>query len=223
MKHLKIFEEFKAGSLYIMGKDVTETEVDGIPVKIVNRKDVSGLKSIYNIITLSKGTALLSLQCFSNLEDAKNHISNIIKKYQNPSDGGEPIQVESFVIEQTILDLVVDTTQESEFETPPKWVKNPKSWAMDKIVSLLTPESNIHKLATTFVDSRIFSFKDLKTLESSIRAIYQSSKDGKEVDVKDHTRRFGLSTKKGVHQWKGDKDKIDLAKKFENLLGYFQD
>ena len=50
MKHLKIFEEFIVGNLYVMDKDVTQIEIDGFPVKIVNREDVSGLKSIYNII-----------------------------------------------------------------------------------------------------------------------------------------------------------------------------
>lgn len=222
MKYLKIFEEFKVGILYtakVEDSNTTQIEIDGYPVKIINREDSPGCQSVYvPILVLKTGTTTLENLCFSELDEVKNHISSMIKRYESSN-----LEIDSFIVKKMILDLVVDTTQESEFETPPKWVKNPKSWAMDKIVSLLTPESNIHKLATTFVDSGIFSFKDLKTLESSIKAIYQSSKDGKEVDVKDHTRRFGLSAKKGVHQWKGDKDKIDLAKKFENLLGYFQD
>ncbi len=222
MKYLKIFEEFKVGILYTAKAEDSNTsqiEIDGYPVKIINKEDKPGCQSVYvPILVLKSGTTTLEDLCFTELDEVKNHISSMIKRYESSN-----LNIDSFIVKKMILDLVVDTTQESEFETPPKWVKNPKSWAMDKIVSLLTPESNIHKLATTFVDSGIFSFKDLKTLESSIRAIYQSSKDGKEVDVKDHTRRFGLSAKKGVHQWKGDKDKIDLAKKFENLLGYFQD
>ncbi len=222
MKYLKIFEEFKVGTLYtakVEDSNTSQIEIDRYPVKIINKEDSPGCQSVYvPILVLKSGTTTLEDLCFTELDEVKNHISSMIKRYESSN-----LNIDSFIVKKMILDLVVDTTQESEFETPPKWVKNPKSWAMDKIVSLLTPESNIHKLATTFVDSGIFSFKDLKTLESSIRAIYQSSKDGKEVDVKDHTRRFGLSAKKGVHQWKGDKDKIDLAKKFENLLGYFQD
>jgi hypothetical protein len=210
MKHLKLFEA------YI--KDVIKSfDIDGYKVNVSDCTDVPGHKAIYTVEEyLPNGLGSYPV-CFSDVELAKDYIKGLIERNEVNDE------VKGFLIRKMMLDLVVDTTQEPKFETPPKWVKNPKSWAMDKIVSLLTPESNIHKLATTFVDSGIFSFKDLKTLESSIRAIYQSSKDGKEVDVKDHTRRFGLSAKKGVHQWKGDKDKIDLAKKFENLLGYFQD
>lgn len=221
MKHLKIFEEFKAGNLYVMDEDITQIEVDGFPVKIVNREDVSGLKSIYNIITVSKGVAQLGIRCFSKLDDAKNHISRLINIYQNPPNGDEPVEVGSFIITKTILDLV-DVKSEEDGETPPKWVKNPKSWAMDKIVSLLTPESNINQIATTYVESGVFSFKELNKLKSNIKAIYQSSKDKKEADVTDHCRRFGIKSNIGAHQWKGNKDKIDLAIKFENLLRYFQ-
>ena len=146
MKNLKLFEEFKVGNLYVMDTDVTQIEIDGFPVKIVNRKDVSGLKSIYNIIIVSKG-AQLSSQCFSELDDAKNHISHLINLYQNQTDG-EPLirkDRDSFIIKKAILDLV-DVKSEEDGEKPPKWVKNPKSWAMDKIVSLLTPE-NINQIA----------------------------------------------------------------------------
>lgn len=111
-------------------------------------------------------------------------------------------------------------------ETPPKWVKNPKSWAIDKMVTLLTPESKIHQLATLYVDLGAFSLKELDTVKSMIKSIYQSCKNKKELDVKDHVRIFGK--KIGFHHWydenaklKGDKDKIDLAKKFDNLLKYF--
>ena len=129
---------------------------------------------------------------------------------------------------------VTNNIDDPGFETPPKWVKNPKSWAMDKIVQLLTPESNIHQIATTFVESGIFSFKDLKDFESSIKDIYQSCKDKKELDVKDHVRVFNqkgkrlslwdtLDTNKlGKHISK-NKDKYNLIHRFENLLGYFQD
>lgn len=124
---------------------------------------------------------------------------------------------------------VTNNIDDPTLETPPKWVKNPKSWAMDKIVSLLTPESNIHLMASTYVESGIFDFKDLKTLESSIRAIYQSSKDKKENDVKDHVRRYqlGLWQKMDYNKLKQyiskNKDKTDLIYKFENLLKYFHD
>ena len=171
------------------------------------------------ILVLKTGTISLEELCFSELDEVKNHISSMIKRYERIKN----LEIDSFIVKKMILDLVVDTTQESEFETPPKWVKNPKSWAMDKIVSLLTPESTIHQLATLYVDMGIYNFKELDNVKSKIKAIYQSSKNKKELDVKDHIRFFGKSAKIGVHKWKGDKDKIDLAKKFENLLGYFQD
>jgi len=124
--------------------------------------------------------------------------------------------------------------ESTEFETPPKWVKNPRVWAMDKIVALLTPESNIHQIATTFVEGGVFSFKDLKDFESSIKNIYQSCKDKKELDVKDHVRVFHQKGKRlslwdtldtnnlGKHISK-NKDKYDLIHKFENLLKYFHE
>lgn len=123
MKHLRLFEEFNVGNLYVFDKDVTQIEIDGFPVKIVNREDVSGLKSIYNIIIVSKGAQLDSL-CFSELDDAKNHISHLINLYQNPTDGGPLIlkDRDSFIIKKTILDLV-DVKSEEE------------GGAMDKIVS----------------------------------------------------------------------------------------
>ena len=111
---------------------------------------------------------------------------------------------------------------EEDGETPPKWVKNPKSWAMDKIVSLLTPE-NINQISNCYISSGVFDFKELDNLKSNMKAIYQSSKDKKELDVTDHIRRFGIKSIKGVHYLKGDKDKIDLSRKFENLLRYFQE
>ena len=221
MKYLKIFEEFKVGTLYtgrVEDSNTTQIEIDGYTVKIINTEDSPGCQSVYvPILVLKKGITTLESLCFSELDEVKNHISSMIKRYESSN-----LDIDSFIVKKMILDLVVDTTQESEFETPPKWVKNPKSWAMDKIVSLLTPESNINQIATTYVDMGIYSFKDLDNVKSNIKAIYQSSKDKKELDVKDHIRFFGKSAKKGVHQWKGDKDKIDLAKKFENLLRYFQ-
>jgi len=117
-----------------------------------------------------------------------------------------------------IKDLV-DVKSEEDGEKPPKWVKNPKSWAMDKIVSLLTPE-NINQIANCYISSGVFNFKELDNLKSNMKAIYQSSKNKKESDVTDHIRRFGIKSIKGVHYLKGDKNKI--AEKFENLLRYFQ-
>ncbi len=105
MKNLKLFEEFQAGRLYVSGSTESDIEVDGIPVKIVNTKDVTDLKSIYNIISISSGVTHLDIRCFSELDDAKNHISHMIKGYQNPSDGGDPIEVDSFIIKKAILDL----------------------------------------------------------------------------------------------------------------------
>ena len=208
MKHLKLFEA------YI--KDVVKSfDIDGYKIDFVDCTDAPGHKAIYSVQEYTESGLTLYPVCFSDVELAKDYISGVIKD-------GENIENQGFLIKKMMLDLV-SPVESTEFETPPKWVKNPKSWAMDKIVSLLTPESTIHQLATLYVDMGINNFKELDNVKSNIKAIYQSSKDKKEVDVKDHIRRFGLSGKRGVHKWKGDKDKIDLAKKFENLLGYFQD
>lgn len=115
------------------------------------------------------------------------------------------------------LKLFENYIDEEDGETPPKWVKNPKSWAMDKIVELLTPE-NINQIVNTYINSGIFNSKE-SDIKSNIKAIYQSSKDKRELDVTDHIRLLGIKSIKGVHYLKGDKNKI--AKKFENLLRYF--
>lgn len=210
MKYLKLFEA------YI--KDVVKSfDIDGYKIDFVDCTDVPGHKAIYSVQEYSESGLILYPVCFSDVELAKDYIKEMIERNEVNDE------VKGFLIKKMMLDLVVDTTQEPKFETPPKWVKNPKSWAMDKIVSLLTPESTIHQLATLYVDMGIDNFKELDNVKSNIKAIYQSSKNKKELDVKDHIRFFGKSAKIGVHKWKGDKDKIDLAKKFENLLGYFQD
>jgi hypothetical protein len=49
MKHLKIFEEFKVGTLYTAKVDdsnTTQIEIDGYPVKIINREDSPGCQSL---------------------------------------------------------------------------------------------------------------------------------------------------------------------------------
>jgi len=217
MKHLKIFEEFKVGTLYTdKGEDSNtgQIEIDGYPVKIINAEGGHGCKFVYSsILVLKSGVTTLENLCFSELDEVKNHISRMIKGYEK-----EDLDIDSFIVKKMILDLV-DVKSEEDGEKPPKWVKNPKSWAMDKIVSLLTPE-NINQIANCYISSGIFDFKELDNLKSNMKAIYQSSKNKKELDVTDHIRRFGIKSIKGVHYLKGDKNKI--AEKFENLLRYFQ-
>lgn len=108
-------------------------------------------------------------------------------------------------------------------ETPPKWVKNPRNWAMDKIVELLTPETNITLIANIYVESDIFKFTDIKNLESDIKSIYQSCKAKRELDVMDHVKRFANNWYRKTN--KNDlidiKEKYTLVYKFENLLNYF--
>jgi hypothetical protein len=217
MKHLKIFEEFKVGTLYTDKDEDSNTgqiEIDGYPVKIINAEGGHGCKFVYSsILVLKNGITTLENLCFSELDEVKNHISRMIKRYEKSN-----IDIDSFIVKKMILDLV-DVKSEEDGEKPPKWVKNPKSWAMDKIVSLLTPE-NINQIANCYISSGIFDFKELDNLKSNMKAIYQSSKNKKESDVTDHIRRFGIKSIKGVHYLKGDKNKI--AEKFENLLRYFQ-
>lgn len=207
MKHLKLFEAY-------IKNPVKTIDIDGYKINITDCTDVPGHKAIYTVEERSaNGTGAYPV-CFSDIELAKNYIKGMIERNEVNTD-----EVQSFLIRKMILDLV-DVESEEEGETPPKWVKNPKSWAMDKIVELLTPE-NINQIANCYISSGVFDFKELNNLKSNMKAIYQSSKDKKELDVTDHVRRFGIKSIKGVHYLKGDKNKI--AKKFENLLRYFQE
>ena len=57
MKHLKIFEEFKVGTLYTAkdeDSNTTQIEIDGYPVKIINTEDSPGCKSVYSSILVLK-------------------------------------------------------------------------------------------------------------------------------------------------------------------------
>jgi hypothetical protein len=205
MKHLKLFEA------YI--KDVVKSfDIDGYKINVTGCTDVPGHKAIYTVEEyLTNGTGSYPV-CFSDVELAKDYIKGMIERNEVNDE------VKGFLIRKMMLDLV-DVKSEEDGEKPPKWVKNPKSWAMDKIVSLLTPE-NINQIANCYISSGIFDFKELDNLKSNMKAIYQSSKNKKESDVTDHIRRFGIKSIKGVHYLKGDKNKI--AEKFENLLRYFQ-
>ncbi len=204
MKHLKLFEAY-------IKNPVKTIDIDGYKINITDCTDVPGHKAIYTVEERSaNGTGAYPV-CFSDIELAKNYIKGMIERNEINTD-----EVQSFLIRKMILDLV-DVESEEDGETPPKWVKNPKSWAMDKIVELLTPE-NINQIVNTYINSGIFNSKE-SDIKSNIKAIYQSSKDKRELDVTDHIRLLGIKSIKGVHYLKGDKNKI--AKKFENLLRYF--
>jgi len=204
MKHLKLFEAY-------IKNPVKTIDIDGYKINITDCTDVPGHKAIYTVEERSaNGTGAYPV-CFSDIELAKNYIKGMIERNEVNTD-----EVQSFLIRKMILDLV-DVESEEDGETPPKWVKNPKSWAMDKIVELLTPE-NINQIVNTYINSGIFNSKE-SDIKSNIKAIYQSSKDKRELDVTDHIRLLGIKSIKGVHYLKGDKNKI--AKKFENLLRYF--
>jgi hypothetical protein len=204
MKHLKLFEAY-------IKNPVKTIDIDGYKINITDCTDVPGHKAIYTVEERSaNGTGAYPV-CFSDIELAKNYIKGMIERNEVNTD-----EVQSFLIRKMMLDLV-DVESEEDGETPPKWVKNPKSWAMDKIVELLTPE-NINQIVNTYINSGIFNSKE-SDIKSNIKAIYQSSKDKRELDVTDHIRLLGIKSIKGVHYLKGDKNKI--AKKFENLLRYF--
>jgi len=212
MKHLKLFEAY-------IKNPVKTIDIDGYKINITDCTDVPGHKAIYTVEERSANDTGSYPVCFSDIELAKNYIKGMIERNEVNKD-----EVQSFLIRKMMLDLVdvksiksEEEKSEEDGETPPKWVKNPKSWAMDKIVELLTPE-NINQIVNTYINSGIFKSKE-SDIKSNIKAIYQSSKDKRELDVTDHIRRLGIKSIKGVHYLKGDKNKI--AEKFENLLRYF--
>lgn len=110
MKYLKIFEEFKVGTLYtakVEDSNTSQIEIDGYPVKIINKEDKPGCQSVYvPILVLKSGTTTLEDLCFTELDEVKNHISSMIKRYENSN-----LNIDSFIVKKMILDLVVDTTK----------------------------------------------------------------------------------------------------------------
>ena len=78
MKHLKIFEEFKVGTLYTAkdeDSNTTQIEIDGYPVKIINREDIPGCQSVYvPILVLKKGITDLDDLCFSELDEEIDYL-----------------------------------------------------------------------------------------------------------------------------------------------------
>lgn len=103
MKRLKIFEEFKVGSFYTSSKEdsMSQTEeVSGYSVKIIDRK--GGGSSVYTVtLVLAIGGVMLLDLCFSDLQEAKNYISEVVKEFED-SD----LKIGSFVIKRLGLDLV---------------------------------------------------------------------------------------------------------------------
>ena len=112
MKHLKIFEEFKVGTLYTAkdeDSNTTQIEIDGYPVKIINREDIPGCKSVYvPILVLKKGITGLEDLCFSELDEVKNHISSMIKGYERLN-----IDIDSFIVKKMILDLIAPNNKKT--------------------------------------------------------------------------------------------------------------
>ena len=113
MKHLKIFEEFKVGTLYTAKSEdsnTTQIEIDGYPVKIINREDIPGCQSVYvPILVLKKGITDLDDLCFSELDEVKNHISNMIKRYLLPPK----VDIDSFIVKKLILDLIAPNNKKT--------------------------------------------------------------------------------------------------------------
>ena len=113
MKRLKIFEEFKVGGFYTSSKEdsMSQTEeVSGYIVKIIDRK--GGGSSVYTVtLVLASGSVMLLDLCFSELEEAKNYISDVVKEFED-SD----LKIGSFVIKRLGLDLVspVESTKLSD-------------------------------------------------------------------------------------------------------------
>jgi len=218
MKYLKIFETFELGTAFTEEENSDKIDVEGIEVILINLPNwIKSSDVLLYTVEMSKAGALTMYPiCFDNLNNAKNYIKSFVDSDENYKDS-------KFVIRTLSLSKGnVSNNINTQLDTPPKWVKNPRVWAMDKIVELFTPESNIYKVATTYVESKIFDFKDLKKLESNIRAIYQSCKDKKELDVKDHVRRFKSELAKTKNKdLVNNKDKYTQVYKFENLLTYF--
>jgi len=107
MKHLKIFEEFKVGTLYTGTDEDSNTgqiEIDGYPVKIINAEGGHGCKFVYSsILVLKNGITTLENLCFSELDEVKNHISRMIKRYEKSN-----IDIDSFIVKKMILDMILD-------------------------------------------------------------------------------------------------------------------
>jgi hypothetical protein len=103
MKRLKIFEEFKVGSFYTSSKDdsMSQTqEVSGYSVKIIDKKEAGS--SVYTVtLVLASGSVMLLDLCFSELKEAKNYISDVVKEFEDSN-----LKIGSFVIKRLSLDLV---------------------------------------------------------------------------------------------------------------------
>lgn len=101
MRRLKIFEEFKVGTLYTGSDEDSRTarsEVSGHPVDIIDRDDSGIGRPVWAVfMTGAKATSIEDI-CFLDLEDAKSHVASMSKRYE---DSG--VEVSSFLIKKLIL------------------------------------------------------------------------------------------------------------------------
>ncbi len=105
MKHLRIFEEFKYGTVYTSKEEDANTktiDIAGYKVHVIDREDISGLKSIWSVHTILESNSFtLDDLCFSNLEEAKGYIEDILRRYE-----GNTVRAKSFILKKMVLDLV---------------------------------------------------------------------------------------------------------------------
>jgi hypothetical protein len=157
MKRLKIFEEFKVGTFYTSTKEdsVTQTEeVSGYPVKIIDRN--SSDKAVFTVtLVFSSGNVMLLDLCFSELEEAKNYITDVVQKFKDSK-----LEIDSFIIKKLSLDLVspVESTGSGEVMD---LVKDFPQFLEKNLDSITKSYSKILKSNTLSEDKLVVSLKEM--------------------------------------------------------------
>lgn len=157
MKRLKIFEEFKVGTFYTSTKEdsVTQTEeVSGYPVKIIDRN--SSDKVVFTVtLVFSSGNVMLLDLCFSELEEAKNYITDVVQKFKDSK-----LEIDSFIIKKLSLDLVspVESTESGEVMD---LVKDFPQFLEKNLDSITKSYSKILKSNTLSEDKLVVSLKEM--------------------------------------------------------------
>lgn len=157
MKRLKIFEEFKVGTFYTSSKEdsMSQTEeVSGYSVKIIDRK--GGGDSVYTVtLVLASGNVMLLDLCFSELEEAKNYITDVVQKFKDSK-----LEIDSFIIKKLSLDLVspVESTESGKVMD---LVKDFPQFLEKNLDSITKSYSKILKSNTLSEDKLVVSLKEM--------------------------------------------------------------
>jgi hypothetical protein len=186
MKHLRLFEELKVGTYYTSTQEDSSTrneEISGYSVKIIDRN--SGEKGVFSIsLILSSGNVMLQDLCFSELDEAKKHIADIITQFEK-SD----LKIGSFIIKKMILDLVVPPSS-SDFTSMDKIV-SPK-----EIYSIL--EKNLRPITLCYTNILPNKFKGIgkgkmneRTIEDELLNLQRELKYDDKVRAKEAIARWG--------------------------------